>query len=152
MITFELSCEQGHRFEGWFANREAFEEQLSQKLIACPLCDSHQIAKRPSPVAVHTSRHGDAPAARPGAAPGREAHPQGGDVGRALGATLRQIADFVEKQFEDVGGKFASEALRMKQGEIESRAIRGTTTPAEEESLREEGVDFVKIALPKYDA
>ena len=69
-----------------------------------------------------------------------------------MSSYLRQLADFVEKNFEDVGTKFAEEAQKMKRGEIESRSIRGSTTGDDEETLREEGIEFTKIALPKYDA
>ena len=32
------------------------------------------------------------------------------------------------------------------------RNIKGTTTPQEEDSLREEGVQFIKIPIPKMDS
>jgi hypothetical protein len=149
MITYDLSCDKGHRFEGWFANREAFEEQLSKALISCPLCESRKIEKRLSAVAVHVARPASAHPSPAQAEPasGAEAGP-----GAVEGSYLRQLADFVEKNFEDVGSKFAEEAQKMKRGEIESRSIRGSTTGEDEESLREEGIEFTKIALPKYDA
>ena len=75
----------------------------------------------------------------------------------AAGETCRKdrglaLQEFVEQTFEDVGEKFADEARKIQSGEADSRSIRGTTTEADEEALREEGIDFLKIALPKYDA
>ena len=50
-----------------------------------------------------------------------------------------------------MGDKFAEVALRIHHGEEDGRNIRGTTTGSEEETLREEGVQFIKIPLPKFD-
>ncbi|MBW1713335.1 MAG: DUF1178 family protein, partial [Deltaproteobacteria bacterium] len=38
MIAFDLSCAQGHLFEGWFDSAEAFEDQKKRGLVTCPLC------------------------------------------------------------------------------------------------------------------
>ena len=32
MITYDLACEKGHRFEGWFRNREDFGAQLEDEI------------------------------------------------------------------------------------------------------------------------
>ncbi|MBE0618536.1 MAG: DUF1178 family protein, partial [Proteobacteria bacterium] len=40
MITFDLACGQGHRFEGWFGNAQDYEDQLARGLLECPLCGS----------------------------------------------------------------------------------------------------------------
>ena len=59
--------------------------------------------------------------------------------------------DFIKKHFEDVGENFADIATKIHKGEEEQRNIRGVTTSQEEEMLREEGVPFVKVPLPKFD-
>jgi hypothetical protein len=46
---------------------------------------------------------------------------------------------------ENVGERFAAEARRMHAGEIEERAIRGTATPQERESLAQEGIAVMPI-------
>ena len=138
MITYDLKCHNGHNFEGWFSSRDAFEAQLDEGLIQCPVCESTAITKRLSAVAVHVGK-----GAKP--LPKKEDAPNPRAFFQALG-------EFVEKNFEDVGPGFAAEARKMEAGEAENRSICGTTTPEEEEALREEGIDFTKIALPKYDA
>jgi hypothetical protein len=55
----------------------------------------------------------------------------------------------VDKHFEDVGAKFAQEALKINQGEAEKRNIRGTATTEEEVILKEEGVQFFKVPIVK---
>lgn len=141
MITFDLACEMGHRFEGWFKSREEFERQVEAGLISCPLCESRKVERRPS--AFHVAKGVEAQSA--GSIPAPANKP-------AALSFLRELNDFVQKNFEDMGSDFASEALKMKSGEAPARSIRGTTTPDEEETLVEEGVEFLKIPLPKYDA
>ena len=51
-----------------------------------------------------------------------------------------------------MGDRFAEVAIRIHQGEEEKRNIRGTTTKDEEETLREEGINFIKIPAPKFDS
>ncbi|MBU1150904.1 MAG: DUF1178 family protein, partial [Proteobacteria bacterium] len=63
----------------------------------------------------------------------------------------REFQEYIHKHFDDVGEKFTEVALRIHHGEEERRDIRGTTTRSEEEMLLEEGVQFIKIPLPKFD-
>jgi hypothetical protein len=60
----------------------------------------------------------------------------------------KEIVDFVEKNFDDVGCDFAKEALKIHYGVTEPRNIRGVSTKAEEKTLKEEGIQFFKIPLP----
>ncbi len=155
MITFDLCCHREHRFEGWFRNREDFEDQLAGGLLQCPLCGSTRITRKPSAVAVHVSRRTGPPQPLPDRAGDRPGNVGEGEAeGKAVRAEsfLRALARFVEDGFEDVGTRFADEARKIHQGEAEARNIRGTTTGAEEEALREEGVAFLKIPVPKFDA
>jgi hypothetical protein len=46
MWVAELRCAQGHGFEGWFASREAFEDQSERGLVSCPRCGSQQLERR----------------------------------------------------------------------------------------------------------
>jgi hypothetical protein len=61
------------------------------------------------------------------------------------------LQEYIHKNFDNVGDKFAEVALRIHHGEEDSRNIRGTATGSEEETLREEGVQFIKMPLPKFD-
>lgn len=40
MIVYDLRCENGHMFEGWFKDSGAFVDQQAQGRIACPVCGS----------------------------------------------------------------------------------------------------------------
>ncbi|MGI4814824.1 MAG: DUF1178 family protein [Janthinobacterium lividum] len=48
MKVFDLCCEQGHRFEGWFGAEGDFETQSARRLLACPICESTEVVKMPS--------------------------------------------------------------------------------------------------------
>lgn len=153
MITFDLACDQGHRFEGWFRNREEFEDQLGRGLLSCPRCGSARITKRLSAVAVHVPRRtaSPPPAPAPGAAPPPGPAPAG-PAAPPSQPFFQTLARLLEEEFEDVGAGFAEEARRIDREEAAARNIRGTTTPEEEAELKEEGIEFLKVALPKYDA
>jgi hypothetical protein len=137
LIIYDLKCRDGHKFEGWFKDREAFAEQTSSKLIACPVCGNTEAALIPSSVAI-MGRDTRSAAAAPEAGPS----PQ---------KVIREFHEYIQKNFDNVGDKFAEVALRIHHGEEDRRNIRGTTTVSEEDTLREEGVQFIKIPLPKYD-
>jgi hypothetical protein len=129
MIVFDLRCVKDHRFEGWFASNEEFERQLVAGQVTCPYCDDTRIEKALSPVAIEKS------SSLPS---NREA---------ALQAWA-QICRYVQDNFEDVGHNFAKEALKIHCGLAEARQIRGVTTAAEEEILKEEGVPVAKVPMP----
>ncbi|CAO3414821.1 DUF1178 family protein [Azospirillum doebereinerae] len=47
MILFALKCPADHRFEAWFRNGAAYDEQAAAHQIACPVCGDTGIAKAP---------------------------------------------------------------------------------------------------------
>ncbi|MGD9222427.1 MAG: DUF1178 family protein [Desulfobacteraceae bacterium] len=132
MIAYDLKCENGHTFEGWFKDANAFNEQLRTNLIACPVCDNATITRIPSTFAIK-------------GAPSQSADPPAQVSPEKM---ARAIAHYVDKTFDNVGADFANEALKIHYGVNEPRNIRGVSTPQEEETLRKEGVSFVKIPIP----
>ena len=136
MIIFDLRCENGHKFDGWFKDRDAFAEQKSQKLVVCPICNSYNVDIIPSSIVIRS----------------KEAKPAGKDKGISLLQALRALNQYIDKNFEDVGDRFTEVALKIHFGEEEKRNIKGKTTPQEEETLKKEGVQFVKIPVPKLDS
>jgi hypothetical protein len=138
VIIYDLRCKNGHKFEGWFTDRGAFEKQKASALIACPVCGNADAAVVPSSVAIM----------------GKDNHSSGEkpEAGVSPLKTLRELQDYIHKNFDDVGDKFAEVALRIHNGEENRRNIHGTTTQSEEETLRDEGIPFVKLPLPEFDA
>ena len=136
MIAFDLQCSRGHMFEGWFDNLKSFEEQNAKNMINCPHCNDTDIKKILSPVAVKSSSEPDMEKG----------------IGRIDYRKLaKELLDYIHKEFDDLGTDFAKEALKIHYGVTEERNIRGTATKAEEDLLKQEGVQFFKIPNLKKD-
>ncbi len=136
MIAFDLQCEAGHTFEAWFKDRKAYEEQQEKGLLECPVCGSSQVKKILSPVALKRSSR----------AGGR---PTDGESGAELFyRAISKVYQDIIQNTEDVGTKFAAEALKMHYGVKEHRNIRGVATEEEEKMLKDEGIEFMKIPVP----
>ena len=136
MIAFDLECSQGHIFEGWFNNLQSFEEQNAKKLVSCPYCDDTNIRKVISPVTMKTSSQTDK---------------DKGNMSINYRRLAREIVDYVNKNYDEVGPDFAKEALKMHYGVTEKRNIKGSATAEEETTMKEEGIEFFKIPIVKID-
>ncbi len=132
MIAYDLQCVNGHCFEGWFEDEQSYLDQKKQSLVSCPVCDDTGVCRIPSTFAIKSS-----PAA---------GKPQ--SLADEVATVGRKVAEYVEKNFDNVGSEFAKEALKMHFGVTEPRNIRGTSTQEEEKTLKEEGIRFYKIPLP----
>jgi hypothetical protein len=132
MIIYELICAAKHRFEGWFASGEDFEQQREHHLVACPSCASTQVDRLPTAKIKKAS----VPA------------PQ--EDNEAADAFL-QFVDALYKNSEDVGRGFADEARRIHHEEAPRRNIRGLATTAESATLREEGIEVMNLPVPPRD-
>jgi hypothetical protein len=132
MIAYDLQCVNGHAFEGWFEDSDTYQTQKKKELIACPICNDPRVSRIPSTFAIKSSEI-------PKKASLEEAN---------LKKVGKEIVDFVEKNFDNVGCDFAKEALKIHYGVEEPRNIRGVSTKEEEKMLKEEGIDFVKIPMP----
>jgi hypothetical protein len=141
MIVFDLQCSNGHRFEGWFEDCRAYDNQKEKNLICCPVCNDDGVCKIPSTFGIRS------------AGSKRENQPSESDnPDKSLAELAMKVSHFVEKHFDNVGCEFAKEALKIHYGVTEPRNIRGISTPEEEKTLKEEGIDFVKIpAFPPGD-
>jgi len=133
MIAYDLQCKNNHTFEGWFEDSQAYEDQQKKGLIACPVCNDTNVFKVLSTFAIKSA----APLPKVN---GKEVE---------LEKITKELADYVEKNFDDVGSDFSKEALKIHYGVSEPRNIRGVSTKAEEKTLKEEGVQFFKLPIPE---
>ena len=138
MIIYDLKCKKNHKFEGWFKDSTVFEEQKKQNLITCPVCGESGAEVVPSSLAIMGR---DMKLSKKNQF--REPSPMMG---------IQQFNEYLDKNFDDVGEKFAEIAMKIHCGEEEARNIKGTTTHQEEETLREEGVQFFKVPVVKLDS
>ncbi len=134
MIIFDLKCMNNHTFEGWFEGRTEFESEKESGRLACPICADQEIGIVP------TGGHYSKGQGRKGSQT-----PSGDSL-------VKVMTDYFEKNFDNVGKKFAQEAIKMHFGETDLRNIRGTVTDEEEKELNEEGVEFIKIPIPKLQS
>jgi hypothetical protein len=134
MIIYDLSCDNGHRFEGWFRNPDDYQSQSANGLLDCPVCSSSHVCKVPTASRIN----------RGAAAPVEKTESR--EMAQATASVAASIREFIEGNFEDVGSRFPDEARRIHYGEAEARNIRGTATRDEARALSDEGVSA--IALP----
>jgi hypothetical protein len=135
MKVYNLRCEHDHRFEGWFASENDFDKQSQSEQIACPVCESRDIAKLPSAPHISISS-------------GQAAKQSTLDQGKLAQARVLEMLRQVVANTEDVGERFVDEARRMHYNEAPERAIRGVATPQECEALADEGIDVMALPLP----
>ncbi|MDR1110720.1 MAG: DUF1178 family protein [Deltaproteobacteria bacterium] len=138
MVVFDLTCINGHQFEGWFESLADLEEQIGARMLVCPVCGDANVARRPSTFGLVKSR------------PPVPASP-GQDQASARMASaydrLRALTQTLEAEFADVGSNFSDEALKIHYGVSPRRNIRGLSTDDQEQMLRKEGVEFFKVPM-----
>ena len=135
MIVFDLICLQGHKFEGWFDDGNAYEDQKARGLLICPVCNDADISKIPTAFSIKAAHPEKAPAL----------------AQKELARLAKKLTEFIENNFDNVGSRFATEALKIHYGVTEPRNIRGTSTQEEEKTLKEEGIEFIKIPVVSDD-
>ena len=141
MIVFDLGCENGHRFEGWFASNEDFEHQIGRRLVACPLCGTANVSRLPH--ASHIRTGGKERAERTVAT--ATAPQQYANIGSEV---LTKLVEHIIQNTEDVGAEFPEEARKIHYREAAERRIRGTASREEVDSLRDEGIEVVALPIP----
>jgi hypothetical protein len=135
MIVFDLKCIQGHKFEGWFDDGKAYEDQKAKGLLTCPVCNDEDVSKIPTAFSIKASHPEKSPAL----------------AQKELAKFEKTLAAFIEKNFDNVGSRFATEALKIHYGVTEPRNIRGTSTQEEKKTLKEEGIAFIKVPVVSDD-
>lgn len=138
MIVFDLFCSAGHRFEAWFRDGAAFDEQKSDGSIRCPTCGDGDVVKAPTRMYVAGSR-GER-AAEPGEATDTATPAASPPVPAEVAEALRQMREHVEKSCDYVGERFAEEARSIHYGEADARDIYGEASADEAQALRDEGI------------
>ncbi len=153
MIRYRLQCAAKHEFEGWFRNADAFERQGKRNLIVCPDCGSTEVTKALMAPNVVTSKSRAARKAPP-AAPVPQSHaPQrvANSGQRELLQMMRKLREEVIAKSEYVGPRFAEEARKIHNEEVEERGIYGEATSAEVKDLAEDGIEIYPLPVLPED-
>ena len=150
MIVFELQCRLNHRFEGWFASGDDFDDQQRRGLLTCPNCGGSHVSKLLT-AKIGKSESASRPANVPVPAQGPAAQSDQGasvQVGMPDEKQFMALIEHVMANTENVGARFAEEARRIQHGEAPERGIRGKASPEEVSELLDEGIGVVPLPVP----
>jgi hypothetical protein len=146
MIRYNLICDQGHAFDGWFRDSGAFDLQSANNLVSCALCGSTKVEKQLMAPGI------PAKANRKPEVPQRMVAGPIEPRAQAMLQMIRQMRAEVEKNAEYVGDKFAEEARRIHYAETEKRGIYGEATTDDAQALIEEGIEVHPLPRLPEDA
>lgn len=141
MIIYDLCCENGHHFEGWFQSAADFESQQNRHLVCCPQCNTDVLRRIPSAVAIGKHRTEEVHS-KPSSTTGGAMLPAGTQVTEIY----RQMIHAMVSNCEDVGGSFAEEARKIHYKEVPERSIRGEASEDEINELHDEGIPILRVA------
>ncbi len=133
MIHYSLVCESDHKFDAWFRNADAYDQESARGIVTCPICNSVKVSK--GLMAPSVSRaNSDKVALSIG-------HPQQAQLREALLALRNKVT----AEADYVGDRFADEARKIHYKEVDPRGIYGEATREEVASLIEDGIDFMPL-------
>ncbi len=141
MIRFSLRCASDHHFDSWFQSNATYDKLDKAGLLSCPTCGCDRIEKNLMAPGVHGSTPAE-PEAK--AVSKKEVFSPSTPAEKALVA----IKNWVEKNSEYVGPKFAQEARAIHDGESPRRSIFGEAGLDEAAALLEEGVPVAPLPWP----
>jgi hypothetical protein len=146
MVKYKLTCSENHFFEAWFPTIDAFDEQKSRGLVACPVCQTKNVRKAiMAPNLKKESK--DSFRVQPAASPSEMAPEQ-------IRELMKGLRKHIAENYDYVGDKFADEARAIHESGETERLIYGETTQLEARELIEEGINIAPLpplASPKGD-
>lgn len=151
MIVYDLHCDHGHRFEGWFGSSGDFDDQRERGLLSCPDCGSAMVTKAPMAPAVPVKGNARTEIAThaPDTSVAKDVSntPLPQEVQKALETLAKAQAKALEKSTY-VGDKFADQSREMHYGERDEAPIHGQATLEEAKALADEGVPIAPLPFP----
>jgi hypothetical protein len=133
VIQYSLVCENEHKFDAWFRNAEAYDEQHQSGIVTCPICSSDQVDK-----AIMAPAVSRASSDKVSLSIGHPEHAR-------IRAAMRALREKVISEADYVGDKFAEEARKIHFKDVEARGIYGEATRDEIAGLIDDGVDFMPL-------
>ena len=147
MIVFNLGCDKGHRFDGWFGSSDDYVSQCERGLLECPVCGDKRITKLLSAPRLNLNVGSGAEGESKQPENNLPVAAEAAERARMLAAQTefyRQLRLMLEKS-DDVGERFAEEARKIHYKEVEPRQIHGVTSREEAVELLEEGVSVLPL-------
>ena len=138
MIKYALGCAEGHTFDSWFPDSDAFDRQRKRGLVACPECGDIRVEKAIMAPAVVGGERAAVEA------PQEVLMDEGRRHARDVMSRLRRE---IEANTDDVGPRFPQVARAIHAGDAPERAIRGQASLEEAKALLEEGVGVMPLPM-----
>jgi len=161
MVIYDLACEFGHSFEGWFKNSDDLVAQQNNGLLTCPYCESSMVSKKIAAPKVGKKSNAGSTSLEtvPALSEGSHSIAVGGNSYQAgtpkafaeLQKMLGKVHDYIDSNFTDVGNRFTEEAISIHKGEKEPANIRGTASKEQLKELVDEGVNALPIPKKPID-
>ena len=142
MKVYNLKCQFGHSFEGWFRSNDEFLDQSDQGILSCPVCDDNVVTRLPSAAHIQAQKASGSFSAETSSDAGRNSVFQ-----TEVNRKLLEVAKHILENAENVGSQFAKEARKIHRKESEERSIYGTVTTEESKELRDEGIEIFSIPV-----
>ena len=134
MIRYDLTCDKGHDFDGWFRDSAAYDAQAVGGLVSCSHCGSVKVEKQLMAPGIPVKANSKAEASTRMVA---------GPVDPRMVVMMQMMREMrkkVEETADYVGGKFAEEARKIHYQETEQRGIYGEASADDAKALIEEGI------------
>lgn len=148
MIVFDLACDQSHVFEAWFGSTEDYDTQQARGLVSCPICGSQAVNKAVMAPNVGPKGNQIVPKAPVRPMPMMASDgPAPAEIKQMLGKLAEMQAKALEKS-EDVGGRFATEARAIHDGDAPDRLIHGQATIQDAKGLIDDGIGVMPLPFP----
>ena len=170
MVIYDLVCDEGHAFEGWFKNADDLGAQQKNGLLTCPYCDSSTVSKVITPPKVGRKSNStstqslDSSASKGMSISGKvsvdkQSLAMGGNSYNSdnpqayakLQKMLGKVHDYIDVNFTDVGNRFTEQAISIHNGEKEPENIRGTASKEQLKELADEGVQALPVPRKPID-
>ena len=134
MIHYDLTCDNGHDFDGWFRDSAAYDAQAAGGLVSCSHCGSVKVEKQLMAPRIPAKAN-----SKPEASTKMVAGPVDPRIA-AMMQMMREMRKKVEETADYVGDKFAEEARKIHYEESEQRGIYGEASAEDAKALIEEGI------------
>lgn len=128
MIVYDVRCDEGHGFEGWFADAEAFATQRDGGLIPCPYCGSKSVERALSVPRIS----------------GTGERPNIAEVAQQLAKLQGEML----KGSQWVGDDFSRRARAMSDGDEPQATIHGQATLGDAKALHDDGIKVMPLPFP----
>ncbi len=133
MIKYTLKCSDGHKFESWFQNSDAFDKLDASGQLSCAVCGGGGVEKTLMAPKVNV------PAKTADVLPSLDA-----PMSKAEEA-MQELRAQVEANSEDVGERFVDEVRAMHYGDAPERSVFGEAKQSEAAKLLSEGIPVAPL-------